>query len=58
MHKMGLIPEGLRLPLVALSPQYHGIVERAMREAGIELDEAMRSSKPLPEITASQFPWP
>lgn len=37
MHRIGLIPEGLRLPLVPLSAQYHGSVEAAMKEAGIEL---------------------
>ena len=33
--EMGLIPEGIRLPLVALADQYHETVRAAMRESGI-----------------------
>lgn len=35
--RLGLIPEGLRLPLVAMSPQHREPIERAMRAAGLEL---------------------
>ena len=35
MHEMGLIPAGMRLPLVPLSQQYHETVRAAMRESGV-----------------------
>jgi 4-hydroxy-tetrahydrodipicolinate synthase len=35
MHEMGLIPSGIRLPLVPLSQQYHESVRAAMRESGV-----------------------
>lgn len=35
MHEMGLIPSGMRLPLVPLSQQYHETVRAAMRESGV-----------------------
>jgi 4-hydroxy-tetrahydrodipicolinate synthase len=35
MTEMGLIPNGMRLPLVPLAEQYHDIVRAAMRESGI-----------------------
>jgi 4-hydroxy-tetrahydrodipicolinate synthase len=35
MMEMGLIPTGMRLPLVPLSEQYHETVRAAMRESGI-----------------------
>lgn len=35
MTEMGLIGPGIRLPLVALAPEYHEIVRHAMREAGV-----------------------
>lgn len=35
MMEMGLIPTGMRLPLVPLSEQYHEVVRAAMRESGI-----------------------
>ena len=35
LNQMGMIPEGLRLPLVSLSSQYHDIVRSALRDAGI-----------------------
>lgn len=34
--RMGLIEDGIRLPLTPLSPEYHDRVRQAMREAGIE----------------------
>lgn len=35
MVEMGMISDGLRLPLVSLSSQYHDIVRSALREAGV-----------------------
>lgn len=35
MVEMGLIPSGIRLPLVQLSAQYHDTVRAAMRESGL-----------------------
>lgn len=35
LHDMGLIPEGIRLPLTVLSERYHEQVRHAMRQAGI-----------------------
>lgn len=35
LAEMGLIPAGIRLPLVSLSSQYHDIVRSALREAGV-----------------------
>ena len=35
MAEMGLIPTGIRLPLVSLSVQYHDVVRTAMRESGV-----------------------
>jgi 4-hydroxy-tetrahydrodipicolinate synthase len=35
MSEMGLIPSGIRLPLVPLSDQYHDVVRAALREAGV-----------------------
>ncbi|MDX1609070.1 MAG: 4-hydroxy-tetrahydrodipicolinate synthase [Halofilum sp. (in: g-proteobacteria)] len=35
LHEMGLIEEGIRLPLVPLEPQYHEQVREAMRHAGV-----------------------
>lgn len=34
LHQMGRIAPGIRLPLVALSPQYHDTVRAALRDAG------------------------
>lgn len=34
-QQMGLIKAGIRLPMTTLSPQYHGVVRDAMRQAGI-----------------------
>lgn len=33
--EMGLIPPGIRLPLVSLDPKYHSDVHEAMRKAGV-----------------------
>jgi 4-hydroxy-tetrahydrodipicolinate synthase len=33
--QLGLIHEGIRLPLTPLAPQYHGRVREAMRQAGV-----------------------
>lgn len=35
LQRMGLVPEGIRLPLVNLSPEYRPAVEKAMRDAGV-----------------------
>lgn len=35
LSEMGMMPDGLRLPLVGLSTQYHDIVRSALREAGV-----------------------
>jgi 4-hydroxy-tetrahydrodipicolinate synthase len=35
LQQMGLIPEGIRLPLVPLDPRYHDEVRQAMIEAGV-----------------------
>jgi 4-hydroxy-tetrahydrodipicolinate synthase len=37
--RMGLIGNAIRLPLVDLSPAHHDTVVRAMRAAGITLEE-------------------
>ena len=34
LHEMGLIPEGIRLPLTPLSEKFHEPLRKAMREAG------------------------
>ncbi len=36
LHRMGLIPDGLRLPLTPLAAEYHAIVELAMEHADID----------------------
>jgi 4-hydroxy-tetrahydrodipicolinate synthase len=35
LYKLGLIEEGIRLPLTWLSSRYHADVESAMRQAGV-----------------------
>ena len=35
LHEMGLIPEGIRLPLTPLSEQFHEPLRKAMRDAGV-----------------------
>lgn len=35
LHEMGLIPEGIRLPLTPLSKEFHEPLRRAMRDAGV-----------------------
>ncbi|MFZ6846522.1 4-hydroxy-tetrahydrodipicolinate synthase [Undibacterium sp. RuTC16W] len=35
MQEMGLIPSGIRLPLVPMSEQYHDVVRTALRESGV-----------------------
>ncbi len=35
LHEMGLIPEGIRLPLTPLSAEYHEPVRNALRDAGV-----------------------
>ncbi len=37
LQRMGRIPEGIRLPLVALNAQYHSVVEQALIRAGVSL---------------------
>jgi len=35
LHQMGLIGQGIRLPLTPLSAQYHSVVASAMQNAGL-----------------------
>jgi 4-hydroxy-tetrahydrodipicolinate synthase len=35
LHEMGMIPEGIRLPLTPLSEQFHELLRQAMRIAGV-----------------------
>lgn len=35
LHRMGLIPPGIRLPLTTLDPAYHADLEQAMTQAGV-----------------------
>ena len=35
LHEMGLIPDGIRLPLTPLAEQHHEIVRSAMKQAGV-----------------------
>ena len=35
LHRMGLISEGIRLPLTPLSEKFHGEVEDALKAAGV-----------------------
>ena len=35
LHEMGLIPEGIRLPLTPLSKEFHQPLREAMRDAGV-----------------------
>lgn len=35
LMEMGLIPEGIRLPLTILSSQYHDVIRNALKEAGV-----------------------
>ena len=35
LHEMGLIPEGIRLPMTTLSAEHHETVRQALREAGL-----------------------
>jgi len=35
LHEMGLIPEGIRLPLTPLSKEFHEPLRKAMRDAGV-----------------------
>jgi 4-hydroxy-tetrahydrodipicolinate synthase len=37
VHKMGLIPSGIRLPMTALSERHYETVLQAMRQAGVEI---------------------
>lgn len=36
MAEVGLIPAGIRLPLVPLAAEYHGVVRAALRESGVQ----------------------
>ncbi len=40
LQRLGMIPPGIRLPLVELDAQFHGRVEAAMEHAGIRLEYA------------------
>jgi 4-hydroxy-tetrahydrodipicolinate synthase len=35
LHEMGLIPEGIRLPLTVLSKEFHEPLRKALRDAGV-----------------------
>lgn len=35
LHRLGLIPEGIRLPLTALAPEHQGAVDSALQRAGL-----------------------
>ena len=35
--RMGKIPAGIRLPMTPLAEQYHGVIEEALKEAGVQL---------------------
>lgn len=39
VHKMGLIPDGIRLPLTPLSPRFHEPLLTAMGQAGVKMTE-------------------
>ena len=34
LHEMGLIPLGIRLPLLPLDPKFHDAIREALRAAG------------------------
>ena len=36
LHKMGVIDAGIRLPMVTLAEQYHGVVLAAMEKTGVD----------------------
>ncbi len=40
LQQMGLIPQGIRLPLLALDPRYHQELTQAMQQAGVNLEYA------------------
>ncbi|MDM8565526.1 4-hydroxy-tetrahydrodipicolinate synthase [Candidatus Halobeggiatoa sp. HSG11] len=35
VHRMGLVPAGIRLPLTPLSAEYHAVIEQAMQQAEV-----------------------
>jgi 4-hydroxy-tetrahydrodipicolinate synthase len=35
LHRLGLIPEGIRLPLTVLAPEHQGAVDSALKRAGL-----------------------
>ncbi len=41
LHKMGLIPEGIRLPLLPLDAKYHAELEKALLETGCLHEKAI-----------------
>ncbi len=41
LHRMGLIPEGIRLPLLPLDTQYHAELEAALIETGVLHEKAI-----------------
>lgn len=40
LHRMGLIPEGIRLPLLSLDTKYHAELEAALRDTGVLNEKA------------------
>lgn len=45
LQRLGMIPPGIRLPLVELDAQFHGRVEAAMERAGIQPENAGATRK-------------
>ncbi len=40
LYDMGLIPEGIRLPLTVLDAQYHDVIREAIKQASLSLTES------------------
>jgi len=36
LHRMGKIPAGIRLPMTPLDRKFHGVIENALKQAGVE----------------------
>ena len=52
LHEMGLIPEGIRLPLTWLSPRCHEPLRQAMRQTGVLAIKELHAMKRLAGLTA------
>ena len=55
LHRMGMIPCGIRLPLVPLSPRYHARVLAALEQAAVELPDASCSQPGSSVATANRM---